>query len=89
MFSQLRRHLATAQEKQPNISHMDILIDVPGKKLAEKLYIEYISNEDMSRFPLFMAKLDELLVSMGATPADDQETNAEEEDGEQPSEDEE
>src|SRR4051812_33974968 len=47
-----------------------ILIDPSGRKLAEKIFEEYIRREtgDFSRFPEFMLALDHLVSEFGGEP---------------------
>jgi hypothetical protein len=72
--------MVRAQEEEPKFSDMKVLVDAPSKKLIEKLYHSHISTTNYSRLPLFMSKLDELLVQFGGRPVAEKEQESEEED---------
>lgn len=58
-YDQLRRNLV--QAKSSENMHLTVLTDAAGHKMAQKLYHQFCSQEDYSKFPAFMQDLDRLM----------------------------
>ena len=46
--------------------YLRCLTDANGHKMAQRIYLDYISDSDFSRFPAFLVRFDKLLTSYGA-----------------------
>jgi hypothetical protein len=45
------------------------LVDGNSHKLAQRMYFDYVSDQDFSKFPLFLQKLDRMLYKFGGKTA--------------------
>lgn len=79
-----RQHATTASEKPPvhdvlanlegNTVHgLRVLRDGNAMKMAQRIFTDYISDENFSNYIAFLVKFDQLLVSLGGRPADEEE----------------
>jgi hypothetical protein len=67
----LARNLRTIA-KAEHTRHLRVLKDQSGQRLAQKLYGQYCSQEDYSKYPAFCQELDSLLHKYGGNPEENE-----------------
>jgi hypothetical protein len=77
------RYSLAAQAADEGVDGLRVLSDSHGHSLLMKMWKDYISDEDFSRFPSFSLEVDRMLIRYGAKPAktngsDEQETSEDE-----------
>jgi hypothetical protein len=66
--TRIKNRMLVINAANEDLQSLRILVDVPSYKLVQKLYQQYISEGDFSKFHSFMSEMDRLLSRFGGHP---------------------